>query len=788
MGARASGTSAAEMARSIHEATLDPGECYRVRDLSFRKDDVRMYFTDGYLIFSKPAAGQRTSAVFTTDVEGGDGEVILLPPTRGERQSLASFTQSPNLDEHFTAALLVFTDGTGDLLLDRLQKDAAGKKVPEVGALMADHWSPVLANIREGFELRMVDDLFSPDPKKSGFMFMGLAGRERGNFDVLYDPRAREQIVTGQLSDHAGRLRYNIWTSFMSRSVRTGAAKRIEPGFSLRHFSIDAALDANLHLKASTTIKLRVGKAALRSFPFEIAGRMKVTSVRVDGAPAELFTRDSVPEHVLRASDDNAILVVTPDALAAESDHEFSFEHEGDVIASAGNGVYFVGARSTWYPRSAPEFSTYDLTFRYPKKLTLVTAGDLVDDRTDGETRITRRSTAVPIRFAGFNLGNYVRVTGSAPGFNVEIYGNRGLEVALQPKPGTAQSDPGTRPLIPPSRRDILSGQAPIPPVPPDPLARLHAVSNDVSSSLEFYSGLFGQPALKTLTVAPIPGTFGQGFPGLVYLSTIAYLDPSQRPAPLRSENQQLFFSDLIVAHEVAHQWWGNVVIISSYQDEWITEALANYSALLWLEKKNGAKAVDAVLDDFRTRLLTKDEDGRTLESAGPIVWGLRLEQSGIRDAWRSITYEKGTWILHMLRRRLGDDRFLKMLAELRRRYEFRTITTEDFRTLAAEFLPPRSPSDTMDAFFDNWIYATGIPKLKLQSSIRGFKVSGTLAQSGVDNDFSADVPVEIQFAKGAPQIVWVRTSSEPVSFSVTVKQTPVRVSLGAYSVLAAKK
>jgi hypothetical protein len=652
---------------------------------------------------------------------------------------------------------------------------------------MADTWSAILANIREGFELRMVNDLLSPDPNLSGFMFLGLAGRQRGNFDILYDPHGREQIVAGQLAERAGRLRYNIWTSFMARSVRTGARKRIEPGFSLTHFSMDASLDASLHMKVSTKIKLRVGAAALRSFPFEIAAAMKVTSVRVDGAPAELFSRDSLRGRALRGSEDEALLVVTPDALTSASEHEFVFEHEGDVIASAGNGVYFVGARSTWYPRSTPEFSTYDLTFRYPKKLTLVTAGDAVDDRIDGDTRITRRRIAVPIRFAGFNLGDYERITGAARGYTVEVYGNRRLEAALQPKLA-ALSDPSTRPLTAQQRRLATPEQPPLPNRPPDPLARLHAVATDVSSSLEFYSNLFGAPALKTLTVAPIPGTFGQGFPGLVYLSTIAYLDPASRPAALRSENQQLFFSELIVAHEVAHQWWGNVVIISSYQDEWLMEALTNYSALLWLEKKHGSKAVDAVLDDFRARLLAKNAEGRTLESAGPIVWGVRLDSSGIPDAWRSITYEKGAWIMHMLRRRLGDDRFLKMLAELRRRYEFRAITSEEFRALAAEFLPPRTPSGTLDTFFDNWVYATGIPVLKVQSATKGLKVSGTVTQSGVDNDFSVEVPVEIQFAKDPSQTVWVRTSNEPVPFSVTVKQVPVRVGLGAFSVLAAKK
>jgi hypothetical protein len=784
--AHAAETSAAELARSIHDAALDPEECYRVRDLSLRKDEIRFYLTDGYLIFSKPVRGQRISAVFTTDVEGGDGELILTPPTRGERQSLASFTKSPNLDEHVAAALMVFTNGTAALLQEVMEKDGSGRKAPEMGAKMAEKWSPVLANMRNGFELRMVDDLLSADSKTTGFLFLGFAGRELGNFDLIYDPRAREQIVMGQMAEKSGRPRYNIWTSFSAKGVRTGAVKRIEPGFSLTHFSIDATLDANLHMKVATKVTVRVGAAPLRAFPFEIADAMKVTSLRVDGSTTELLSLDSVRGKALRGSQDDSLLVVAPDPLAAGSEHEFVFEHEGDVISPAGNGVYFVGARSTWYPRSTTEFSTYDLTFRYPKKLTLVTPGDLIEDRVDAETRITHRQTNAAIRFAGFNLGDYQRLSGDAPGFKVDVYGNRELASALQPKP-VALPDPTARPMTPQQRISLMSAQAHASSAPPDPLARLRNVSANVTSSLAFYSSTFGAPALKTLTVAPIPATFGQGFPGLVYLSTISYLDPSSRPVSMRSSNQEVFFSDLMVAHEVAHQWWGNVVITSSYQDEWLIEALSNYSALLWLEKKNGPKALETVLDEYRTRLLAKDADGRTVESAGPIVWGARLESSNIADAWRSITYEKGAWILHMLRRRMGDERFLKMLAELRRRYEFKSITNEEFRALAAEFLPPHSLSGAIDSFFDNWVYETGIPSLKLQSIIKGLNVSGTVTQTGVDNDFSVDVPVEIQFAKGAPKIVWVRTSDEPVPFSAPVTQAPVKVIIGSDNVLARK-
>ena len=89
-----------------------------------------------------------------------------------------------------------------------------------------------------------------------------------------------------------------------------------------------------------------------------------------------------------------------------------------------------------------------------------------------------------------------------------------------------------------------------------------------------------------------------------------------KRRVPQGAQNARLqtFFTDLMVAHEVAHQWWGNVVSIESYQDEWIPEALAHYSALLWLEKKRGADALQTELTNFRTELLELS-DGKTLDS-----------------------------------------------------------------------------------------------------------------------------------------------------------------------------
>jgi len=324
----------------------------------------------------------------------------------------------------------------------------------------------------------------------------------------------------------------------------------------------------------------------------------------------------------------------------------------------------------------------------------------------------------------------------------------------------------------------LLSGTLVAPP-PPDPLARLHILASEVASALEFMAAKFGPPALPRLTVSPIPGTFGQGFPGLIYLSTLAYLRHLPRTT---SVSEDIFFGDILQSHETAHQWWGNRVTSASYRDYWLMEALANYSSLLYLEKVKGVRASQTMLDTYRTNLLLKNDTGASIESTGPIVLGPRLENSQEPRAWRNITYGKGTWILQMLRRRMGDERFFSMLAELLKRYDRKEISTEAFRAHAAQFLPPKSPDPELESFFEQWVYGTGIPALKLSYSLKGkapaLKLVGTLTQSDAGEDFSALAPVEIQLSRGRAVTHWVRSANEPVTFTVPLQQAPLKVTL----------
>jgi aminopeptidase N len=289
--------------------------------------------------------------------------------------------------------------------------------------------------------------------------------------------------------------------------------------------------------------------------------------------------------------------------------------------------------------------------------------------------------------------------------------------------------------------------------------------------TLDFMTSRFGPPPLLNLNVTPIPGRFGQGFAGLIYLSTLNYVDER------RSVDLGPFFNEVLQSHEIAHQWWGNSVTAARAEDDWMMEALANYSALLYLEKRRGAKALDQVLDTFRERLLKTNDKGETVESAGPIVWGFRLQSSQAPGAWQAITYEKGAWIFHMLRRRMGDPAFTKLLAELEKRFHLTPVSTEDVERLAIELMG-EGGKKALGPFFESWVYGTGVPSLQMTQSSKGLVLTGTVKQTDADEDFSIDVPVEIQLRNGKTMTHWVRTSSEPVDFTVKLPALAAKVTL----------
>ena len=784
---------AAALSAELHQLKLDPDTCYRVRDLAYERPDIRFFFTDGWITFAKPVAGKRVVAIYRASETTDDAEVLLRPSTRSERSSLARATGSPNLNEHFAMGVFVFANG-GEDLLEAIRRSGATAS-PERGMLMEEQHGSALRDIASNLEVRIAEGLLAnTDPREGSLFFCALAGKALGSFDILYDPARYEQVFAGKVvSNPSGSFSFDVWASFRTKASLRSDVPAVA-GFTLTDYRINATIEPNMHLRVVTRMKLRAQRRLSGAIPLDISPLMNVGEARVDGKPVEVFRRKPLREALIEGGTNETFLIGLPRPVEAGETREIEIAHDGEVIHKTGEGVFFVAERVNWYPSSGPLFSPFDLTFRLPKQYLLAAPGDPLDEREEGEWRIVHRRCTQPLRFAGFNIGSYEHLSVKRGDYEVEIYANKSLDPSMRLKgPLHAIVPPAMegRILVADQKLGAMSPNG----VPPQPVTtRMAALGAEIAEEFEWMASKFGPPPLKRIAVSPIPGFFGQGFPGLIYLSTVAYLDDAGRKALLRKDvSADAFFATLIHAHEVAHQWWGNLVVPASYHDDWIAESLANYTALLILEKKRGPKAVERLLDDYRLELLSPGRSGTT-ESSGAITWGNRLMEQNSLDPWRAIIYGKGSWIIHMMRRRMGDDNFMRMLASLRQRYEFRTLSTEQFRELAAQFLPADDPDPKLESFFDTWVYGTGIPQLEMSTSTRGkapaVTVTVTVRQSGVPDDFVSAVPVEFKLAGGAKSIVrWVHASSEPTVLTMRLKAPPQKVELApGLSVLSSIK
>lgn len=263
-----------------------------------------------------------------------------------------------------------------------------------------------------------------------------------------------------------------------------------------------------------------------------------------------------------------------------------------------------------------------------------------------------------------------------------------------------------------------------------------------------------------------MPGPDSQGWPGLIFLSSHVFLTPAQRAQgrglAYATSPEELIYNRLMVAHETAHQWWGDAVLWQSYRDQWLMEALSNYSALLQIEETSPQDAKD-ILDFYRAELETPATgETKPRKEAGPVVFGIRLNSAPFPNAYEAVAYGRGTWLIHMVREILRnqnqkngdpDALFYAMLRGLQKKYAGKAMSTQDLQ-LALEEVWPESlryeGKKSLGWFFDGWVNGTSVPKIELRSvkfsEVGGKRIArANLVQSEAPDSLVTVVPIYAQ-------------------------------------------
>ncbi len=782
--------------QALNDLRVNGTRVFSIRELHLKRSAFDITLNEGKLAFLKPLDGRVLGAVFT-----GRGSIVALPRDAADRRSLAEFLGVPILDQPFSRAYLRFTDDTASVLEDRLE---AAKAEAAGDPAFADVWNTAIANLNPSHSVRTMFDWLSSDPQP--YFSATVGGSRMGPFDALVDRRLSEPIMIGQPASGGGPTRYDVWASFTPADI-PGAAETVSPVA----YRVDTTIGDDLSLTGDAHLELKARRDGERMIRLELSRALSVESVSAESGPAlTFFQNEDLSQQEIASRGNDALYVVLPAATRTQDEIQLEVRYRGSVISDTGNGVYFVGDRGSWYPHAshAGQFARFDLTFRWPRKLTLVATGHEVDEHEEGGRRIGHWTTPGPISVAGFNLGEYEKESAGTGKPAIQIYANRQLDEWIVAKLRShsiseasrmAESAEGT------TTKDPFGEVMSIAPgAPPSPSGVLKHLGAEFTDGIRFLEGINGPFPFDELAIAPIPGDFGQGWPGLVYLSTLAYLPRETQEDAGLNRREQDEIAELLPFHEAAHQWWGNQSAAASYRDGWLYEAIANYEALMYADsKKPSAHILTTWLNRFRAQLLTTAAGtDETDEQAGPLTLGYRLSSSKTPRAYDEIIYGKGTWVIHMLRVMMRDPgakspdaRFEQMLRSALDDHRLQPITTNDLQHAAEKRMTPGMDLEgnhRLDWFFEEWVRETGIPhySVEFQTRPRGqeFLITGKLRQDDVPELFTEAVPLYAARPGAKPSLLGsVVTTGQQTSFHFTSAFKPGKIVIDPQNTILCK-
>jgi Peptidase family M1 domain len=754
---------------------LDPARVYQVRGASLDRSSIQISLDDGTIAFTRDVMGRITGAFFQ-----GDGEILLTPPSEVERKSMSFFTGMAILEERFETAYFRFNDDAFEQLRPDL-RDTNDKQE------FIQRWDSTAKNLASGDAMRLLVSFsqmlpvngtaspLAPAPGASTadrFLHARLQGTKLGVFDVFFDSTTAEQVQAGQArNSENGETYYDVWTSFAPLQTKTltaaheGTEAKKEKTYGgrilVRDYTIRTEVLPPKQIRARARLQCDVREGESRTLLFELSRFLQIESVTLDGNPVEFIHNPAIEGTQLSRRGNDIVAIVLPEPARSGQKFELDFTYAGEVLAEAGSGLLYVGEHGTWYPNRGMEVANFDLQFTYPQGWTLVATGkpeQVVPDPAGkvGEGQTSRWVSERPIPLAGFNLGKYREATTRAGGVTVETYATVGVErnfpsgeiEVVEPM----QPDPNKH------RREVIT------PAPPSPARNEVRVGEAAARAIQYFSDRFGPFPYSHLALTQMPGNESQGWPGLIFLSSYAFLTDEERKQ-LHYEESRILLQHLLPAHETAHQWWGDLVTWSSYRDQWFSEGLAHYCALMMLQERDPA-GFREIMENIRHELVAKNKDGLSPMEAGPVTLGMRLLSSRSPLGYEAINYGRGAWLFHMLRTMLkdgaqesapgaepavgGDEPFVRALRKIRQRYEGKAITTSELLDGFAEELPPSlwyEGKRSLDWFLEGWINGTSLPRLELRG-VRfspkgtGFVVSGTILQKGAPQELVTSIPL----------------------------------------------
>jgi hypothetical protein len=755
---------------NLYRLSVNPQKQFDAHNFTILSEDLEMTLVDGTVFVVETNRG------VTGLILMGHGEMNFHPAPDTEKGQVRIYAGTDTLESRFDAAFVRL--GTYETHADptvlkarpvdprdlkraeQIFREESGKSyVVDLADLTRDTWS-----ILPG------DDDFLAEIRTRKYETLTYARSAGEAEDISFFERRRHRNIAVYASKGKLQTRGRFYDE-----------DDLAP-FDIVDYDIDVtSIPERQWIDGHAVMRLRVRAPSLGQLTIRLADSLVVRSVMSDMF-GRLFS--------LRVMNQNAILVnlpatvlqdtemtVTIDysgrlepqaperetiALGAQRDQAFT-PPEDDVFINKPEATSLYSNMSYWYPQSTvTDYATATIQITVPGAYGCVASGEQRSNSPETVPPLAAGSpprklyafaASRPLRYFSFLVTKLNR----ADRWTVVFDDASPLDSADGPaKPGAEVERYKKLDLIVEAH--------------PRQAGRGKGIAERAVDVVQFYESLIGDSPYSAFTVALIENQLPGGHsPG--YFAILNQPTPNTGITWRNDPASFAAYPEFFLAHEVAHQWWGQAVGWKNYHEQWLSEGFAQYFAALYAQKFRGDEVFDSVIRQMRRWAVNESDQG-------PVYLGYRVGHvKNEGRAFRAVVYNKGAMVLHMLRRLVGDDAFFRGLRRFYVNARYTKAGTENLRQ-AMESESGRS----LERFFERWIYNSTLPRVsftyRIENGIGPAGPNGASGQSAVlrfeqtGDIFDFPLTVTLQYADRKPADVTVPITEKVVEVRVPLEGT----------------
>jgi len=636
--------------------------------------DIRMQFKDALLFYDNIPRTQTALLII------GDGQLEFSPSPPQEKHQLEMIHKKDALQDHIE---YVYVRCSDDFFKSNIrimnQKDpthrVSSKDINKARSLFQRFYSRSFT-----IEDSLTGELLSFLPKGEEAVFEFRA-KDLGNFTYIFSPFAEEEVNLYQWEKN--RI-INLYSPLIEEEK-----KRLFISFSrlfeIKNYEIDIYFNPKetyLSGKARITVESKV--ESLDGIKLKLHPELEVLRINDENKHELFYTRDKLRKFLYiyfydtpRDNKTQTLEIFYRGKLTPEKQAEdviSYYQYKDRIIVNQPKFETQLYTRSSfWYPApSDEEYFTARLKVIVPPGYTCISNGKLIERSTleslEDVEDVEKIGSSVfvfesdsPLKYLSFIVGEF-----------------RLMNEVSSPLPFRYVRGTEIRGF----RWDLF---------------------DEAKKIFDFYQAKFGNYAFEKFTVVHRlwPQGGGHSPASFVILNEKPRVVGQRHFQPKGSPVDLSRWKEYFIAHEIAHQWWGQGVSWGSYHDQWLSEGLAQFASVLYLREKYGEGTYSQIMKQFSSWTRKKSE-------WGAIMMGSRISY-GDFEAYQAIVYNKAALVLNMLKDLLGEDVFFRALHEFFDRHKYSAARSRDFFDTFEKI----SGYD-LDIFFKGWFESYRLPEVKV--------------------------------------------------------------------------